>query len=156
MTRKCLFINIWVLTLTFFCVCQAQTYNDSAIQNMFKDIQQSHIEANIPDKNHFDSILNRDLEKYFSTIYGQITVKWEFLREGPTQAGVSYPKYYLWTKINKEEKLISEGAVRVEAIEKTRFKITDYIDISEINNKSKDIYTVFPRPVCERIKSKLK
>lgn len=53
---------------------------------------------------------------------------------------------------------MSGGAIRVAAIEKTRFDETDYVDIKEIksnSSNSKDIYDIFPRPVGEKIKSKL-
>jgi hypothetical protein len=99
----------------------------------------------------FDSLLKRDLEKYFSTKSKQVVVKWEFLREGPTQIGVAYPKYYLWTKVYTDDKLFKEGAVRVAAIDRTRFDITDFVSIKEINSHSQDIYTIFPRAVCEKI-----
>ena len=139
-----------------FSNCNAQTSKDSVARKALLDIQQSHLEGNIPDKDKFDGLLKRSLEKYFLTLYGPVTVKWEFLREGPTQSGVSYPKYYLWTEISNSEKIISQGAVRVAAVDKTTFNITNYVDISQIKNKSIDIYEIFPTAVCEKIESRLK
>ena len=156
MTGKYLNIINLGFALFIFSTCQAQTSKDSANQKIIQEIQQSHIDGNIPDKDKFDSLLKRDLEKYFSTSYGPITVKWEFLRDGPTQSGASYPKYYLWTEINSEQKLVSEGAVRVAAIDKTRFDITNYVDINQIKDKNVDIYSIFPRAVCEKIENRLK
>ena len=144
------------LIMLTFSNCNAQTSKDSVARKALQDLQQSHLEGNIPDKNKFDSLLKRDLEKYFLTLYGPVTVKWEFLREGPTQSGVSYPKYYLWTEINNTQKTISQGAVRVAAMDKTKFDITNYVDISQIKNKSIDIYEIFPSAVCEKIESRLK
>jgi hypothetical protein len=69
---------------------------------------------------------------------------------------VSYPKYYLWTKIYKGNKLAHEGASRVEAIDKTMFNVTDFVPVNEIKNSSTDIYSIFPRLVCEKIKTLLK
>ncbi|MCF2520882.1 hypothetical protein [Dyadobacter sp. CY351] len=128
-----------------------QSQKDSLEQKMFQDVQRSYLEANIPDEVQFDSLLKRDLEKYFSTKSKQVVVKWELLGEGPTQSGVAYPKYYLWTKIYKDGKLLKEGAVRVAAIEKTKFDITDFVSIKEINNHQQDIYTIFPGAVCKKI-----
>lgn len=145
----------YLLTISFIVSivysCYAQNQRDSAQQQMIRDIQKSHIEANIPDQFQFDSLLKRDLEKHFSIKSKQVLVKWEFLREGPTQSGVAYPKYYLWTKIYADDKLSKEGAVRVAAIDGIRFDITDFVSIKEINNHSQDIYTIFPRAVCEKI-----
>ena len=156
MTKNYLNILTLGLTMLTFNSCHAQTSKDSADQKLIQEIQQSHIDGNIPDKNEFDSLLNRDLAKYFLALYGPTTVKWEFLRDGPTQSGVSYPKYYLWIEINNGQKLVSEGAVRVAAIDKTRFDITNYVDINQIKDKSTDIYNIFPRAVCEKIESRLK
>jgi hypothetical protein len=142
--------------MTFFNSCQGQTKKDSLEQKMFQEIQKSHIDGNVPDQSQFDSLLKRDLEKYFSATFGKVDVKWEFLRDGATQSGVAYPKYYIWTKIYKVDTLISEGAARVAAIEKTNFNVTDFVGVKEIKNNSIDIYTIFPSLVCEKIKSRLK
>jgi len=144
----------YLLTIFFmfiFYACYAQNQQDSAQQRMFEDIQKSHLDANIPDQFQFDSLLKRDLEKYFSKKSKPVVVKWEFLREVATQSGVAYPKYYLWTKVYTEDKLSKEGAVRVAAIDKIRFDITDFVSIKEIKNHSQDIYAIFPSAVCEKI-----
>ena len=152
------YINIITIasTMIIFNTCYAQASKDSTNQKLLQEVRQSHLDGNIPDKEQFDSLLKRDLEKHFSALYGTVTVNSEFLRVGPTQSGVSYPKYYLWTEINIGQKLVSEGAVRVAAIDKTKFEITDYVDINQIKNKSIDIHNIFPRAVCEKIESHLK
>lgn len=156
MTRKYFSFIFIAFTTLIFNVCRAQNLKVSTNQKSLQDVRQSHLDSNIPDKDHFDILLNRDLEKYFSTLYGTVTVHWEFLRVGPTQSGVSYPKYYLWTKVNNGQNLVTSGAVRVAAIDKTKFEITDYVDINQIRNKSTDIYSIFPRAVCEKIETYLK
>ena len=101
--------------------------------------------------------LKRDLEKYFRQSPGQhVTVKYEFLRNGPTQSGVAYPKYYLWVTVSKKNKTIKSGAVRVAAIEKKYFDVTDFMPVEEIKRDTEAIYSVFPRPVGDRIKEKMK
>lgn len=52
---------------------------------------------------------------------------YELLRNGPTQSGVAYPKFYLWLRATNTEKTVIEGAVRVAAIEKKRFDVTNFI-----------------------------
>lgn len=149
------FNTICLLFLMVSISCTGQTSQSSSQQKAIIDIQRSHIDANVADQSQFDSLMKRDLEKYFSATFGQVSVKWEFLRNGATQSGVAYPKYYLWTKIYNGDKLLDEGAVRVAAIEKTGFNITDFVNIKDIRQKSKDIYKIFPKPVCEKILSYL-
>jgi len=142
-----------LLSIGAISICKGQT--DNSGQKTAIEIQKSYIDANVPDKPQFESFATRDLEKYFYGTYGLVTVKWEFLRETATQSGAAYPKFYLWTKIYKDSKLINEGATRLAAIEKIRFEITDFVSIAEIKNNTVDIYSIFPSLVCEKIKSKL-
>ncbi len=135
--------------------CIGQTSQSSTQKKTLISVQQSYIEGNVVDQPQFDSLMKRDLERYFSKTFGQVSVKWEFLRKGPTQTGVAYPKYYLWIKIYYGDELLDEGAVRIAAIEKTGFDITDFVNIKDIRQKSKDIYMIFPKPVCEKILSYL-
>lgn len=132
--------------------CNVQNQQDSTQKKIFGDIQKSHLNANIPDQSQFDGLLKRDLEKFFATELEQVVVKWEFLREGPTQSGVAFPKYYLWTKIYTNGQLSDEGAVRVAAVERTGFDITHFVSVKEISKQRIDIYTIFPKAVCEKIK----
>lgn len=135
--------------------CKAQTSPEKTNHQIINESQRSHVDGNIPDAQIFDSLLTSDLEKFFTPLYGSQTMHWEFLREGPTQSGVSYPKFYLWVNLNNKGKLVSEGAVRVEAIDKIRFNVTDYVDINQIKKKSKDIHMIFPGPVCDKIEAKI-
>jgi len=147
---------IFVTLLNIGCLnlCKGQsTYTPE--QKALMEIQKSHIDANVPNKAQFETFVKRDIAKYFYKPYGVVNVKWELLREGPTQSGVAYPKYYIWAKVYKNTKLVNEGAVRIEAIEKTHFDVTDFIAINEIKNNSKDIYSIFPGLVCEKIKGKI-
>ena len=129
----------------------------SQAQQVLNPITESHIEGNVPNKSDFDSFMHRDLKAYFKSITGKpVQIKFEFLREGPTQTGIAYPKFYLWVKLIENENLINQGAVRVAAIEKKRFEITDYFSKTIIEQNPDTIYMVFPRPVCGRIKDKMK
>jgi hypothetical protein len=151
MSIQYLFTISFIMSMTIKNDCLGQNQQDAGQQKIFQDIQESHLDANIPDQTQFDRLLRRDLEKYFLNKFGVVTVKWEFLREGPTQSGVAYPKYYLWTKIYADDKILEEGAVRVAAMEKTRFEITDFVNINKIKNNVKDLYSIFPKSVCEKI-----
>lgn len=131
--------------------CLGQSQEKSQEQSVFFNIHKSYLDANIPDQSKFDSLLARDLVGHFSEISELAEVHWVFLREGPTQSGTSYPKFYLWVKIYENNKLLKEEAARVQAMEKTRFSITDFVDFDDIKNRSKDIYSIFPVLVCEKI-----
>jgi len=122
-----------------------------------RSISQSHVAANEPSKSDFDALLQRDLTKYFGRVSGKgATVQYELLRQGPTQSGISYPKYYLWVKISRSGKLVTEGAVRCAAIDRTRFEVTDYVAKATLLSDFSEAKMVFPAPVCDRIALKMK
>src|SRR5262245_45911342 len=90
-------------------------------QDSIQDLQLSHIQGNVPEREVFNSLLTRDLSAYFGiSATGTDNLKWVLLRDGPTQSGVSYPKFYVWAIVDRS-KTLTQGAVRVEAIDKTRF-----------------------------------
>jgi hypothetical protein len=131
--------------------------NFAHAQSLQGSIAESHIQANVPEAADFDKFMLRDLEAYFTKQIGQtVNVKFEFLREGPTQTGVAYPKFYLWVRLTDKNKSVQEGAVRVAAIEKKRFEVTDYMGASEIKKSPEAVYRVFPRPVGDKILTKIK
>ena len=136
--------SVWVT-----CLCYAQSPLDS--------VAESHIKANVPDSADFQTFMERDLESYFRKL-NNVPVKatYEFLRDGPTQTGIAYPKFYVWVKVTSGKKLIDEGAVRLAAIDKKYFNVTDFMSITEIKGNPEAIYKVFPRPVCDKITARIK
>src|SRR5215217_4004288 len=109
------------------------------------DVGLSHIEANVPAEKEFRRFLIRDLESYFAATLGKpVGVDYELLRDAPTQSGISYPKYYSWVMISDGNKLISEGAVRVAAIDGLRFEVTDYLSKNDIRRDTQAVEKVFP------------
>ena len=126
------------------------------IANPVKEIQQSHINANLPNTfEEFNKILERDLTKHFSSSLNlKAEVQYELLRKKPTQSGVAYPKFYLWVKILSSNKEIKSGAVRVAAIDKTHVEVTDFVSKRQIIKNPKHIETVFPSTLCDNIRLK--
>jgi hypothetical protein len=120
-------------------------------------IAASHIEVNVPPPGDFDRFLRRDLGAYFGSkgTGGPVSVEYELLRQGPTQSGVAYPKFYAWVKVRESGELLREGAVRLAAIERQRFEITDFLSADDIRRSPDAMTRVFPAPVCERIQAKV-
>ncbi len=145
-------IQYLILLLLFSGIVSASQANQ-----VIDQIAESHIDGNVPDKSDFDSFMHRDLEVYFKRVTGKLVdIQYEFLRNGPTQTGIAYPKFYLWVKIFENKSLLDQGAVRVAAIEKKRFEITDFIGKGKIEQNPDSIFMVFPRPVCEKINEKIR
>lgn len=121
------------------------------------EVAASHINSNVPAKPNFDRFLKRDLTAYFTRSTGRkVAVDYAFLREGPTQTGVSYPKYYLWVKIRIGKNVIEEGAVRVAAIDQKQFEITHYLSKAAMKKNPEQINEIFPLPVGDKIQQMLK
>ena len=153
MTQHKTMRTLYTLLTLYFIVIS----NFAHAQSFPGTIAESHIQANVPEATDFDKFMLRDLEAYFTNQTGHaVQVKFEFLREGPTQTGVAYPKFYLWIRLTDKNKSEQEGAVRVAAIEKKRFEVTDYMKASEIKKNPDAIYRVFPRPVGNKILEKIK
>jgi hypothetical protein len=74
---------------------------------------------------------------------------------GPTQSGTAFPKFYIWVTVKENGTLLEDGAVRVAAMEKTRFAVTDYLTRADIERDVDKVYQTFPRPVADKIKEKV-
>lgn len=142
-----------IVVLTLFFLFAMQSAGGQSLQ----DVQRPHIEANVPEPADFSRLLRRDVGRYFEQGRKKkaVLVDFELLRDGPTQSGVSYPKFYVWVRLDGDKSPEDRGAVRVAAIERKRFEVTDFISEREILNDKNRIYSVFHQQVCERIESKV-
>ncbi|MCC6501808.1 MAG: hypothetical protein IT362_01570 [Deltaproteobacteria bacterium] len=134
----------FVLFILLFAAC-----NDPV-----SSIGNSHVESNAPSTETFDKVLKRDLEDYFKTPGKEITINFELLRKVATQSGVSYPKYYIWVKIRDGNLILNEGAVRVAAIGKEKFKVTDFISKRDIQTNTVIVEHVFPKALVDIIRTR--
>lgn len=114
-------------------------------------VAESHIEGNVPKGKLFDDYLVRDLNRYFCGDVEDCRVEYEFLREGPTQSGIAYPKYYLWVKSLKGGNVRAEGAVRVAAVEQQGFDVTQFLSSAQIEESPSEVASVFPAALVEKI-----
>ena len=116
-------------------------------------VQSSHIEANVPDTSNFDGILRRDLVAYFRA-NGQADadrVEYQLLRDAPTQSGISYPKYYAWVQPFAANVALPAGAVRLAAVERSRFEVTNFVTKSAIQSNRASVEAVFPAALVPAI-----
>lgn len=141
-------LSLLVFLFILTCGCNAQS--------PVTPIANSQVEANAPKGESFDKFLKRDLTNYFCKRQGDCHVEYEYLRQGATQSGVSYPKYYLWTRCFTKERLNTEGAVRVAAIDQKYFEITDYLSATEITSSPDNVRGVFPAALVDKILQKAK
>jgi hypothetical protein len=117
----------------------------SATSAQIPGVRESHIDGNVPDKKDFDRFLKRDLTAYFQEgTKGRVRVEYELLRKEPTQAGVAFPKFYLWVKAFQGKKLLVEGAARVSAAEKKRFDVVNFREKAEIQKAPDAVANTFP------------
>jgi hypothetical protein len=122
-----------------------------------ESVSESHIRANVPDEKDFEKFLKRDLEQYFKeTKRKTVTVEYELLRKGPTQSGIAYPKFYAWLTIRDRGTILEEGAVRVAAVEKKHFDVTDFLSKADIERSPMSLDRIFPRAVADTIRERLK
>jgi hypothetical protein len=120
------------------------------------DLQRSHIEANVPPPEEFERLLQRDLLAFFKQSLGAsvTSVEVQPLRSGPTQSGVSYPKFYLWVKVMAGSSVQQAGAVRVAAVQRTRFEVTDFMAAASIKAKPSEVGAVFPAALVSAIQAR--
>ena len=118
-------------------------------------VAESHIAANVPEPKDFRSFLVRDLTAHLKPKLGEgITVDYELLRDGPTQTGIAYPKFYLWVTAIKPDKTVVDGAARVAAIDKKEFQVTILIPRADIVAHPESLDSVFPQLLLDKIRTK--
>lgn len=140
-----------VLVMIASVATAGQTENE-----ILESIARSHIEANVPDNQHFDEYLKRDLTAYFKkTTSKDVMVEFELLRDGPTQTGIAFPKFYAWVVVRVKEEIIDQGAVRLAAIQKQRFDVTHFLSKPEILKTGEAASKIFPADVVKKIDLKI-
>ena len=120
-------------------------------------ISASHVDANVPDPADFDRILIHDLTEYVTDSDDKgISVKYEMLRDRPSQSGVALPKFYCWLqKLDADGNVIEEAAIRMAAVDKTHFDVIQYFEKDRIIREPEVLKGVFPADVIEKIMAKV-
>lgn len=78
--------------------------------------------------------------------------RFELLRQGPTQTGIAFPKFYLWVWVSSGQEHAVDGAVRVAAVQRERFEITDFLTIDEIRKDPGSVRSIFPATLVGAIR----
>lgn len=109
-------------------------------------VQQSHVEANVPDAGNFNSLLKRDIISFLKANDPGFTelVQVELLRNAPTQSGAAYPKFYAWVKYRTGAARTHQGAARLAAMDKVKFEVTNFVPASEAQSDRASVEKVFP------------
>jgi hypothetical protein len=120
-------------------------------------IHEGHIEANVPEQDRFSITLARDLNRYFSDkLASQVDVKFQLLRDQPTQAGLAFPKFYAWVTVLSLQSgtKIEEGAVKLTARDKVSFSVTDFVSVDDIKTHHDDLKKIFPSGILGQIQNR--
>jgi hypothetical protein len=132
-----------LLTLVLTSGCKAQNSGTS--------LADSHIEGNVPASQNFDTYMKRDLASFLCEGAQNCRVEYGLLREGPTQTGIAYPKFYVWVVRFQQDKVLTQGAARVAAIDKQPFHVTDFLSREQILESPQQVGSIFPAPLVSKI-----
>jgi hypothetical protein len=144
-----------IVSLLCLTAASLLSFDNPSVAQSVADIQASHIAGNVPPASEFDVLLSRDLTAYFTSLgASHPRVTYELLRNGPTQTGIAYPKYYLWVVVVEDGGGPRTGAVRVAAIERTRFEVTHFVSRGEILEKPSLLASIFPAALIPAIQAR--
>lgn len=111
-----------------------------------------NVKNNVPDASQFDRLMARDLQKAFcSQSVGSCRVHYELLRNGPTQSGTSWPKFYVWVERYESGALTASGATVLAAMDQVEFKVWRFMSHREISEYPDLVGKTFPAPLVNLI-----
>jgi hypothetical protein len=115
------------------------------MQRTIANLQANHIDANAPPDASFTVLLQRDVQGYLvANGLPSQGVEIEPLRKGATQSGASYPKYYIWIRAADKAGHHIAGAMRVAAIDRVRFDVTDFTPTATIRSNPASLASIYP------------
>lgn len=121
---------------------------DMTEEEFSRSLAESHVNGNVPAEKDCVPFLTRDLNAYFAGRANTPAVKsFEMLRDGPTQSGLSFPKFFAWVVLLDGR----EAAVEVAAIDKKEFRIVQVFFASDIAKDRQVMNEQFPPPVIETV-----
>jgi len=119
-------------------------------------IRESNIRGNVPDPAHFRTFLDRDLRAYFSSKMAEpVSVEYQLLRDEPTQTAFWYPIYFAWVRVRNHKHKLVQGAVKMTAIDKKEFDISDFFSEADIRRDPRVLEKAYPPAACEILRKKV-
>lgn len=132
---------------------EQQQPSTAEMEGMIAKLHASHIAANVPPDAAFMKLLRRDVAAYLSANHlPSKSVSIEPLRKGATQSGVSFPKYYIWVRAGDDKGRRVEGAMRVAAIDRLRFEVTDFTQVDAIRSDPASLASIYPAVLIPSIR----
>src|ERR1700748_1268168 len=89
------------LTLLLTLGCRGQISGQSSVA-------EAPVEGNVPSRQDFDAYMKRDLASSLCEGTPDCHVEYSLLREGPTQTGIAYPKFYVWVTCSQGDKVVKQ------------------------------------------------
>ena len=146
------------LALVFFAStgwAVAQPSPTADMTRRMTEPQARHISANVPPDDSFVVLLQRDVRAYLvANKLPSRNLEIEPLRKGATQSGASYPKYYVWVRAVDGAGHHIAGAMRVAAIEQSRFEVTDFTTTSAIQTDPASLASIYPALLLPAIRQR--
>lgn len=116
----------------------------------------ARVSAHVPPPADFERLLRRDLGGYFSVrLEGPAPVHHELLQAGPTLRTSPYPLYFAWVRVAREGADPLEGALVLQAVERTHFRVADFATADELRHDPGLAERLFPRAVAEAVRERL-
>ena len=145
MVMRALIAPMALLTIASAGWAAEQQSSTNDMRSMVAELQASHISANAPPDASFVVLLQRDVRAYLvANRLPSQTLAIEPLRKGATQSGVSYPKYYIWMRAADKAGHHIAGAMRVAAIDRVRFDVTDFTPAASIRSNPTSLASIYP------------
>ena len=153
MTIRALLAPMALLCVAATGWAAGQQASTADMERVMAEVQASHITGNVPPDASFSLLLERDVRAYLlANRLPSKNVEIELLRKGPTQSGISYPKYYVWIRAADEAGRHVEGVMRVAAIDRIRFDITDFTPAASIRSDPVSLDAIYPARLIPAIR----
>jgi hypothetical protein len=148
------------LTLVFVAstsLAAEQQPSAAEMERMMAEVQASHIAGNVPPDASFMTLLQRDVRAYLvANRLPSESVEIEPLRRVATQSGVSYPKYFVWIRAVDGDGRRIAGAMRVAAIDRIGFDVTDFTSAASIRSDPTSLASSYPALLIPAIRQHAK
>lgn len=120
----------------------------------FQQVPKTSLADHIPVGADFDKLLTRDLEKAFNqTQDPDVEVSYELLDKTPVRSGQSFPKFYLWVRVQPKQGEAKEGLVTVAAQNKKKFQVGPMETLNDLKSDPK-IEAALPQKVANAMAAK--